>query len=154
MRLTDYLRDDLVLTGLAAPDTGEILEVLCARFEARGIVHSGKEAARALLARENDHTTVLEEGVAVPHATLQDLSRMVLLVATAPVPLPFGPPETSPVDVFFVLLSPPGSEGVHIKLLARICRLVRHPGFLGDLRSAEGEADLLDVIRRIDSEHV
>jgi PTS system nitrogen regulatory IIA component len=154
MRLTDYLRDDLVLTGLAATDTESILEVLCTRFEATGAVPSGTEAAQALLAREHQHTTVLEEGVAVPHATLPDLEGMFLLVATAPVPLAFGPPEAPGVDLFFVLLSAPGMEGLHIKLLARICRLVRHPGLLEDVRSAREEGELLEVLRKVDSQHV
>ena len=78
----------------------------------------------------------------------------VLMVALAPEPVQFGPPETEPVGVFFVLISPPGHEGQHIKLLARICRLVRHPGFMEELRSAPDGAAAVEVIERVDQLHV
>jgi mannitol/fructose-specific phosphotransferase system IIA component (Ntr-type) len=69
-------------------------------------------------------------------------------------PIPFGPPDADPVNVFFVLLSPPGRESEHIKLLARVCRLSRHPGFLDDLAAASGPAEALEVVRMVDAEHV
>jgi mannitol/fructose-specific phosphotransferase system IIA component (Ntr-type) len=78
----------------------------------------------------------------------------VLMVALAPEPIQFGPSDTDPVGVFFVLLSPPGHEGQHIKLLARICRLVRHPGFMDELRSATDGDTAVEVIERVDKLHV
>ena len=154
MRLRDYLIDDLVLYDLEAQDTLGALEAFGALFEERGQVPSRVEAIRALAAREESHTTCLGHGVAVPHATVPGLSRPLLLVATTGTPIPFGPPETEPVDIFFVLLSPPGREREHIKLLARICRLAQNPGDLDELRGAgDGEA-LLEAILRVDSQHV
>ena len=92
--------------------------------------------------------------MAVPHAVVPTLSDILLLVVSASRPVPFGPPDTDPVDLFFTLLSPPGREAEHIKLLARICRLVRHPGFLEGLRSAPGPEELYRALLRIDAQHV
>ena len=154
MRLSDYLIDDLVLYDLKAQDTPAALEAFGALFEEGGHVPSRVETIRALAAREESHTTCLGHGVAVPHATVPGLPKPLLLVATTGTPIPFGPPEVDPVDIFFVLLSPPGREGEHIKLLARICRLAQHPGDLDELRGApDGEA-LLEAILRVDSQHV
>jgi mannitol/fructose-specific phosphotransferase system IIA component (Ntr-type) len=58
------------------------------------------------------------------------------------------------VDLFFVLLSPPGREGEHIKLLARICRLAQHPEGLDEVRGATDGKALLEAILRLDSRHV
>jgi mannitol/fructose-specific phosphotransferase system IIA component (Ntr-type) len=57
------------------------------------------------------------------------------------------------VRVFVVLLSPPGREREHVKLLARICRLMRHEGFLDQLEAAEGDQGIVDVIEAIDARH-
>jgi PTS system nitrogen regulatory IIA component len=154
MRLSHYLRAELVIHGLEATDTSDALRRISAQFPG----HSGKastdEVFQALKAREDAHPTTLEQGVAVPHAVLPSLSEVLLLVALATRPIPFGPPDTEGVDLFFVLLSPPGREAEHIKLLARICRLVRHPGFLEELRAASGAAELFEAIQRQDSQHV
>lgn len=154
MRLSQYLREELVVHGLEASDTIGVLEALGSLFEENGIVPSGEVVTEALREREEVHTTVLGEGVAVPHATIPNLSDVALLVAAGTSAVPFGPADTDPVDLFFVLLSPPGREAEHIKLLARICRLVRHPGFLEGLRKAEDRGEMLQAILEVDSQHV
>jgi PTS system nitrogen regulatory IIA component len=154
MRLSDYLSDDLILYDLEARDQPEALEAFGALFEAGGHLPSRLEAVQALTAREESHTTCLGHGVAVPHATVPGLPKPLLLVAISDEPIPFGPPESEPVDLFFVLLSPPGREGEHIKLLARICRLAQHPADLDELREAPDGKSLLDAILRMDSQHV
>ena len=154
MRLSDYLDDDLIINDLEALNVAGALEAFGALFEKRGHVPSGAEAVRALAAREESHTTCLGHGVAVPHATVQGLPAPLLLVATAHKPIQFGPPEMDPVDLFFVLLSPPGREGEHIKLLARICRLAQHPEDLEALREASDDEALLQAILQMDSRHV
>jgi PTS system nitrogen regulatory IIA component len=154
MRLSNYLRADLVVHGLKASNTTEALEKICLHLQEGGFVPSDDSVFRALKAREDTHSTALGEGVAVPHAVVPTLEDMLLLVATASEPIPFGLPDTDPVDLLFTLLSPPGREAEHIRLLARICRLVRHPGFLEALRSAEGAGELYDAILSQDSRHV
>lgn len=154
MRLSDYLREDLILPGLEADGAEGALEAFGALFEKAGYLHSGPEAVQALAIRERSHTTCLGKGVAVPHATVPGLPKPLLLVATADPPVPFGPPDSDPVDLFFVLLSPPGREGEHIKLLARICRLAQRHEDLEELRGAQGSGQLLEAILRLDSRHV
>lgn len=154
MRLDRYLRPDLVLSGLDAHGTEEVLRRIGRHLADRGVVDSAEEVERKLLDREGTHSTAMGQGMALPHATIDGLEEPVLMVALASEPVPFGSPETGPVQVFFVLLSPPGHEGEHIKLLARICRLVRHPGFVEELHEAESGQAVVDVIERVDGQHV
>lgn len=154
MRLNRYLRTDLVLPDLEARDAEEVIRRISRHLEERGAVGSGDMVRTKLLAREEAHTTALGHGMALPHATIEGLDEPVLMVALAGEPVPFGPPDADPVRVFFVLLSPPGHEGEHIKLLARICRLVRHPGFVDELQNAENGQSAVDIIERVDEQHV
>ena len=154
MRLSNYLRKELVVFGLKAGTRDEVLSEVETHLVREGVLPSSSAVAEALRVREEAHTTALGDGVAVPHTTIPHLDEMLLLVAATTEPVPFGPPETDPADLFFVLLSPPGKEGSHIKLLARICRLVRHPGVLEEFRGARGRDELLEAILRVDSEHV
>lgn len=154
MRLSDHLREDLVLHKLEASSRSQVLRAISDFLEKSGAVGSKEDVFRALSAREESHTTALGDGVALPHAVLPELSDRLFLVASASVPLSYGPDEEDLVDIFFVLLSPPGREGEHIKLLARICRLVRHPGFLDDLRGATGQKELYETVLEEDARHV
>ncbi len=154
MRLSDFLREDLILHRLKVQDASGALEAFGALFADRGHIPSGPEAIQALKAREEAHTTCLGRGIAVPHATMEGLPKPLLLVATVDAPLPFGPPGADPVDLFFVLLSPLGREGEHIKLLARICRLAQHPEDLEEIRAAKDKGSLHEAILRLDARHV
>lgn len=154
MRLRDYLRPDLVLTGLAARDMPSTLEAIATHLAAAGVVDSAEEALRGLTAREETHTTVLGHGMALPHTTLEGLEQPVVLVALAPEPIPFGPDDAEPVRIFFSVLSPRNREAEHIKILARICRLVRHENFVDELQSAPSAEAALAFIRAVDEQHV
>jgi mannitol/fructose-specific phosphotransferase system IIA component (Ntr-type) len=154
MRLNQYLRADLVLPNLEADDLQGVVEALADHLAGAKVVPERDEVARALAKREAAHTTAMGHGMALPHATIPGLEAPVLLVALAPHAIQFGPPDTDPVRIFFVLLSPPGREGEHIKLLARICRLIRHPGFVDELVAADDGEAAVRVIRRADEQHV
>ena len=154
MRLSDYLRDDLILHRLEADGSARALEAFGAVFEEGDHLPPGFDVTEALKLREEAHTTCLGRGVAVPHATVPGLPEPLLMVASANPPIPFGPPDADPVDLFFVLLSPSGRERDHIKLLARICRLAQHPEGLHPIRESESPAALMDAILALDSRHL
>lgn len=154
MRLNDYLRPDLILTDLQAADRAQVIAALSDHLSENGVGDSSTEVRESLREREEAHTTVIGRGVALPHATIEGLAEPVLMVAVSAEPVQFGPPDTDPVKIFFVLVSPPGREREHIKLLARICRLVKHPGVLDSLREAGSGDEILSTIRQVDEEHV
>lgn len=153
MRLSPYLRPDLILTDLEGRDVTQVIRSLSRHLaeNLRGVEEN--EVERGLLEREASHTTSMGHGVAIPHATIPGLDGPVLMVARADEVVPFGPAETDPVWLFFVLLSPPDREREHIKLLARICRCVRHPGFMDELRDARDADAILSIIEQADGEH-
>lgn len=154
MRLSDFLRPELVILDLRARGVEDAIHTLVDRLHGEGVVSDRDALEHSLLEREAVHTTALGHGVAVPHTTLPQLEEPVVLVAVAPDGTAFGPTGLDPVKVFFLLLSPANRTGGHIKLLARICRLVRHPGFIEGLGRAESVDALLDEVGRVDRAHV
>lgn len=154
MRLSEYIRPELVIPDLETTGVRDTLHALVDRLQQHGIVADPDALEESLLARESVHTTAMGHGVAVPHATLAGLERPLVLVAVAPGGTAFGPTGLDPVRIFFLLLSPVDRTSLHIKLLARICRLVRHPGFIDRLGEAGGADAILDEVGRVDGAHV
>lgn len=154
MRLRDFLRPELVLLDLSASGMRDAIRAIVERFGSDAVVQDRGALERALLAREAAHTTAMGSGVAVPHATLAGLERPVVMVAVSPNGVPFGPVGLDPVHVFFVLLSPPNQTGLHIKLLARIARLVRQRELVPHLRRARTPESVLEELERVDAGHV
>ena len=142
MRLKEFLHRDFVLLRLEATDVDGVVGEVSARAGAVG-VGDGALIREKLLERERLHATV--PGLAAPV--------IGVAIAGGP-PVLFGSEEQGGVRVFFVLLSPPGHEREHVKLLARICRLVRHEGFMDSLEAAGDPGSVVEIIEAIDAQHV
>jgi mannitol/fructose-specific phosphotransferase system IIA component (Ntr-type) len=157
MRLTEYLEPELVLLDLATEGVEDTLHALVEHLRTSEAIASADDVERALVERERNHTTSLGNGVALPHAAVDALDHPLLMVAISPAGVGFGPHENQdrpPERLFFLLLSPPDAGGTHIKMLARIVRLVRSPAFVEDLVSAGSPAEVVDAIAREDALHV
>lgn len=156
MRLSNYLDPELILIGLDTTGVEETIAAMTDRLGETGRLADTDRARSALVERERAHTTSLGNGVALPHATVAGVERPIILIATAPEGIEFGPPSDDlPRDrLFFLLLSPLHAAGAHIKLLARIVRLVRNTGFVEKLIAAESGDALIEEIEREDALHV
>ena len=87
---------------------------------------SYEDAYQAVVRREQELSTGIGFGVAIPHGkspTVGDLSVVAGVTAT---PVPFDSLDGQPVRLFFLILGPEASAGQHVKVLSRIARLVRH----------------------------
>ena len=152
MRLGDHLREDRILVGVEAADRPALLSQLGRALASSGVPVPPREMERLLAVREAQASTVLGHGIAVPHASVPSLEDPVLLVAVTADWVPFGAPEEDPVRIFFTLLTPPAQEGVHVRLLARICRVARHTHVLKGLMAAESPTQALDLLRAADGD--
>ena len=154
LRLADYLREDLVLWELPSLDKPSFLKALAAEAAARvPAVDEGELLAR-LLEREEERSTGVGGGLALPHARVSGLERTVLLVGRVRDGLDFGAPDGSPVDLLFVLLSPADARSEHLRLLARVARIFAPEGILEKLRAAPGPKQLFQLLLEEDARHV
>jgi PTS system nitrogen regulatory IIA component len=104
-------------------------------MEARGIVER-------LVERERLGSTGFGGGVAIPHGKIDGLDRVIGVFARLSAPVDFQAIDDLPVDLVFLLLSPPDSGVEHLKALARVSRRLRDKAFVAKLRGA-GSTDAL-----------
>ena len=157
MRLSEYLQPELVVTGLTTTGVEDTITALVDRLGETGHVRDVSDVRKAVVERERSHTTCLGNGVALPHATVVGIDRPMILVATAPAGVDFGPAggeHDGVTRLFVLLLSPTEAAGRHIKILARIVRLVRSDEFVARLLAAESGEALIEEIEREDALHV
>ena len=101
-----------------------------------------RHVAERLADRERLGSTGFGGGVAIPHGKVDGLDRVVGLFAKLAQPIEFAAIDDMPVDLVFLLLSPPEAGADHLKALARVSRRLRDRAFVAKLRGA-GSADAL-----------
>lgn len=133
--LSDLLVPELVLVDVAAAAKKALFQQAAAAAAPVLDLDEGT-VARLLAAREKLGSTGFGGGVAIPHARVPDLPRIAGMVIRLAQPIDFQAVDDLPVDIAFVLLSPPDAGAEHLKALARISRRLRDRGFVAKLRGA------------------
>ena len=90
----------------------------------------------ALLDREQEGSTGVGHGVAVPHARMARLSRMRGVFVRLDPPIEFDSVDEQPVDLMFALFAPSEAGSEHLRALARVSRLLRKTELREQLRQA------------------
>ncbi len=107
--------------------------------------------ADAIRARESLHPTALDNGVALlhPRRPLPNLiSEAFVALGITGSGIPFGGPRGSLTDVFFLIAS--DGDSIHLRILARLSRLIVEADFLTQLRAATEPSAVLEMFRAAD----
>ncbi|MEZ5905317.1 MAG: PTS IIA-like nitrogen regulatory protein PtsN [Geminicoccaceae bacterium] len=136
IELSDLLPPGSVVLGLKAGSKRQVLRLLAERVAADEGLDPGK-VLDALLEREKLGTTGIGDGLAIPHAKLDGLDRLVGVFARLEHPVDFEALDDEPVDLLFLLLAPTGAAADHLKALARVARVFRDEALCRALREVE-----------------
>ena len=154
MHLEDFMDRNLVFIIDKPKNKLSFLEILAARV---GSVIPGIDVISMLSRleeREAEVSTGIGNGVAIPHTTVKGLKEPVCVIAKTPGGVDFESLDGSPVFISFLLLSPPHSTGTHLRLLARIARLVMNDTFISSIIDAVDVKEIYDITAREDLQHV
>ena len=153
MKLHHYLRPGLVMLDIQSEGVERTLQDMVHNLVEQGLVENEQPVLDALLEREAAQSTGIGGGVAIPHAVYAQLSSTILELATSKRGIDFKSLDEQPVHTLFLLLSPPAASSAHIKLLARIARLMRQPDFLDQLMNAADAEEVIEKIQQFDELH-
>ncbi len=154
MRLREYISKDLVFVIRGSADKLSFLKDVTANVKERLPSIDVDKTLAALIERENQASTGIGQGVAIPHTTLDGIGKTLCVVAKSPEGVDFESVDSAPVHVIFLLLSPSGKVGNHLRILARIARLASRKGLVSGILAAQNEADVYTLIVKEDDRHV
>lgn len=150
VRVTQTLLDSIVLLpALASSSRDDALAEVLDQMVAQGVVDGsvrGDIYAR-LVERENQASTGLGNGVAVPHVKQADVSETRIAVAVSSVGLPFDAIDGKPVHIVFLVLGPRESAGDgHLKALRWVSGLARSADFRRFARAIDGVDEFHELL--------
>lgn len=136
---------------LLARTKKSVIQTICTLTAETGKLWDPEKMADALLNREELHPTALGNGVALLHPR-RPLPAIIgdpfLALGVTTTGIPFGGPRGCLTDIFFLIGST--SESVHLRVLARLSRLIQQPELLDNVRDAGTPGDVLQIIRDAD----
>ncbi len=151
MKILDVLPKDAILADLKAQDKKGILEELVEPISRLKEVNR-EELVRVLMERERLGSTGIGSGIGIPHGKLKDLDGLVLGFGLSRKGVDFESMDNRPTHIFFLLVTPENSTGLHLKLLARISKILKHDQFRERLLKATDSEEIYTIIKEEDAE--
>lgn len=156
MKFSDFVSADAIRSRVSAhTKEGVIREMAQALVDAGSIAAGDLESiVKAIMKREDLGSTGIGRGVAVPHTKHPSVSRLVGTVAVSHDGVDFESLDGEPVQLFFLLVSPPDRPGDHLRALENISRQLRDDTFCQQLKAAKGAGDIQHLLVEADSHGV
>lgn len=153
MKITELLRQEFIVEELKGKNKKEVLAELAGVFKKTGIAALDTDGIlKVLLDRERQGSTGIGEGVAIPHGKMAGLEDMVVSFGRSRDGIDFESMDGRPAHLFFLLMAPENSAGLHLKALAKISRMLKDAAFRNKLMEAKLHGDLFKVITDKDDE--
>ena len=145
MQLSEFLDFDAIKTSLPGGSKRSLLQQL-ANLAGQRLGLDATATLASLNEREQLGSTGFGQGVAIPHGKIEGLTRIYCLFARLAEPVDFKAIDDKPVDLVFLLLSPPDAGAEHLKALAAVSRVTRHVPTLEKMRGARSRDALAAVL--------
>jgi len=146
MNLTEILKRDFILEELEARNQHEVLDELVRVFAMGGVRFDPEAMLQVLLERERLGSTGIGDGIAIPHGKLQGLDEILLSFGRSSEGIDFDAMDGKPVHLFFLLMAPENSAGLHLKILAKISRMLKDPALRDNLLRAKSKERIWRII--------
>jgi len=151
MKLLEALPRESILTDLKATDKKGILnELVSPLAESAGIDHD--ELVRVLMERERLGSTGIGSGIGIPHGKLAGIEHLLLGFGHSRNGVDFESIDGKPAHIFFLLVTPENSTGLHLKVLSRISRILKNDLFRERLMEAASADEIIAVIAEYDED--
>jgi PTS system nitrogen regulatory IIA component len=145
MQLSEFLDFDAIKPSLSGGNKRALLQQM-AQFAAGRLHVDAAEILSSISERERLGSTGFGQGVAIPHGKIEGLARIYCMFARLSEPVDYKAIDGQPVDLIFLLLSPPDAGAEHLKSLAAISRVTRHAPTLEKMRGARSRDALAAVL--------
>lgn len=146
MKISDLLDPAAIAADLQSREkSGTLVELADTLCRVEGGLDRD-EILRVLQERERLGSTGIGDGVAIPHGKLRRIDGLLICFGRSRQGIDFDSMDGRPAHLFFLLLAPEESVGVHLKTLARISKLLKGPAVRRRLLEAEGREEIYRII--------
>ena len=151
MKILDALKPEALIPQLKSQDKLGILEELATPV-ARTANIAVEDIVRVLRDRERLGSTGIGGGIGIPHGKLRDLENLLLGFGISRQGVDFESIDNRPTHIFFLLITPENSTGLHLKVLARISRILKNEPFKERLMGASDAETLYAILAEEDED--
>ncbi len=152
MRIRDLLAAESIQLGGKATGKRDLLDQMVDLMVKSGKINDVETYRKGVYAREEEGTTGIGEGIAIPHCKSDAVSRPGLAAMVIPKGVDFDSLDGAPVNLIFLIAAPNTKDNVHLDVLSKLSVLLMDENFTNGLRNAKTVDEFLSVIDAAETE--
>ena len=152
MRITDLLDKRSINLNASPKSKNEALDMAVSLMAKSGKIDDVESYRRKVYAREEESTTGVGEGIAIPHGKCDAVNAPGLAAMVIRDGVDFDSLDGEPVKILFLIAAPNTEDNVHLDVLSKLSVLLMDEEFVGKLMSAADPAEFLKIIDSADEE--
>ena len=153
MRIRDLLSKESIRLDGVAENKQDALEKMVALMAASGKIADVEKYRKGVFAREEEGTTGIGEGIAIPHCKSDAVKAPGLAAMVVKGGVDFDALDGAPTDLIFLIAAPDTEDNVHLDVLSRLSVMLMDENFTNGLRNAKTVDEFLAVIDGAEEEH-
>lgn len=151
MKITDLLQKQAISLHANALNKDEAIDLLVGLHNSSGNLEDANEYKNAIFTRENQGSTAIGEGIAVPHAKSSSVKKPGLAAITVDGGVDYNAPDGKKTDLIFMIAAPVDGD-LHLEILSRLMVMLMESEFCDALRNAKDNDEFLRIIDAKESE--
>lgn len=152
MKVTELLRKDIMLMDLQSTTKNEVIDEMIASLEKHHVINNADQFKEAILKREEQATTGLGNGIAMPHAKTAAVNEATVLFAKSNKGVDYESLDGEPAYLFFMIAVPDGAYDTHLQALAALSRSLLDEKFIEGLKSAKTPDEVVNIFQKREEE--
>lgn len=152
MKITDLLKPDIICLNLTATTKEEVINEMIELLHNNDRLNNKDEYKNAILLRESQSTTGLEEGIAIPHAKSKSVKIPSIAFGRTAIGIDYGSMDDELSNLFFMIAAPENSNDTHIETLSKLTTFFLDDSFRKDLLKADSKEKVIELIDKKEQE--
>lgn len=152
MRITDLLSKESIELNVEAKNKNEIIDKMTELMLKTGKINDLDEYKNLVLKREEEGSTGVGEGIAIPHGKGECVIEPGLVAMVVPNGVEYDALDGKPVNLLFMIAAPNTSDNVHLDVLSRLSTMLMDIEFKNKLISAKSKEEFLEIIDETEKE--
>ena len=146
MKITDLLSEKTVSIDIKAASKEDVIKQAVKLIANSGAIADVEVYEKGVFAREEESTTGIGEGIAIPHCKSDVVKKPALAAMVIPEGVEYAALDGEPVNLLFLIAAPNSEDNVHLDVLARLSEMLMNDEFKNALLSAKSKKEFLKVI--------
>jgi PTS system fructose-specific IIC component len=152
MRITELLTRKTITLSIKGQKKQDVIEELVSVLEKAGKLTDRNQFKQAILKREEQSTTGIGEGIAIPHAKTTAVKEAAIAFGKSVNGVDYESLDGQPAHLFFMIAAPEGANNTHLEALSRLSTILMNEEARTKLLNATTENEVLHIIDSYDQE--